>query len=108
MLHRMFSRDTLRQFAKIFLFSCIVLGCIVLLLSFLSAGYEEETNLSPLAVTCYKLLKGLHFSLGFWNRLLPACSYFASIATTSFLVSLVILTLIRLHLFIGRRNPSGN
>ena len=94
MLHRIFRRDTFQQFAKIFLFTLGSSICIVLILSFLSAGYEERTNLSPLAVTCYNLLKGLHFSLEFWNRLLPACSFFASITTTSLLVTLVIFSLI--------------
>lgn len=102
MLHKVFKRETIIEFVLIFLFSCIILVIIIFLLSLLSAGYEERTNISPISCRCYALLDILHFSLSTWYVILPSdrfgfASYIASIATTGFIISLFVFLVIHLY-----------
>jgi len=113
MLHKVFKRETILEFVLIFLFSCIILVVIILLLSILSAGYEERTNISSLACRCYALLDILHFSLATWYVILPSdrfgsASYMASIATTGFIISFFVFLVIHLYDLFGRKRKQSD
>jgi len=93
-------------------FFVIVLICLIIgyfMLSCFVFGYEEETNNTPLAGICYKILGLLVFSVEFWAEKIGFPGILAiafAFITTSLLVSILLLTLKLLYksIFTGRNH----
>ncbi len=96
MLHRDF---------KIFYFACLAaLFGLWVIVSFLSIGYEDGTDLSLFSKSCYIIAEIIHFSINFWESFLNSyIALFASFLTTNFILTTFIWMLRKVFFIIKKK-----